>query len=239
MSGYKSQASGSSMPKGEEVVRMFDRISPVYDLMNRLMSLGMDLDWRRKAIASLGIQPGARVLDLACGTGDMSVETTRSVQDIWVVGIDPSPAMVNVGRQRLSGNGVVLVRGWAESLPFGDNAFDRAMMAFGIRNFSDRLQALQELHRVLIPGGKAAILEMTTRKQALLETLFGWYFRGVVPIIGSWISRDKSAYHHLPTSVDAFHEPLEFAGEMAASGWRSVKWSSLAGGVVTLFVADK
>ena len=227
------------MSKGEEVVRMFDRISQVYDLMNRLMSLGMDLNWRRKAISSLGIQPSACVLDLACGTGDMAIEAGKSIHDIRVVGIDPSPAMMKVGRQRFSGNGVLLVKGWAESLPFGDNAFDRAMMAFGIRNFSDRLQALQELHRVLIPGGKVAILEMTTRKRAPLETLFGWYFRGVVPIIGSWVSRDKSAYYHLPASVDAFPEPSEFAGEMSTSGWRSVRWSSLAGGVVTLFVAYK
>ena len=223
----------------QDVIRMFDRISPVYDMMNRMMSLGMDRGWRRKAVTALKIQSGSRVLDLACGTGDMSLEAQNQQPDIKIVGVDPSPAMMAVGRPRYSRNGVVLVRSWGEHLPFADSSFHRAMMAFGIRSFPDRKIAVTELHRVVAPGGKLAILEMTSRKRSIPEALFGWYFRGLVPLIGAIISRDKRAYRYLPASVDAFPQPLDFGREIIESGWKSVQWTPMAGGVVSLFVAEK
>jgi demethylmenaquinone methyltransferase/2-methoxy-6-polyprenyl-1,4-benzoquinol methylase len=223
----------------EDIVRMFDRISPVYDLMNRLMSLGMDRAWRRKAISVLEITPGAHVLDLACGTCDMTLEAFKYQQDIQVIGVDPSSAMMNVSRRRIPKDTALLVQTWSEQLPFMQNSFDRAMMAFGIRSFPDRVHSLKELQRVVISGGRLVILEMTSRKHSIMNTLFGWYFRVLVPIVGTIISREKSAYHFLPASVDAFPQPIDFAGEIITAGWNSVHWFSLTGGVVTLFVADK
>ena len=239
MSGYKPLPSTAPDFRGKENVRMFDRISPVYDVMNRLMSLGMDLRWRRKTIEFLDIPPHATILDLACGTGDMMLLASRVSNDIKIVGADPSLAMIRTGRKRYVDQNFALVNGWGESLPFADNCFDRAMMAFGIRNFSDRKYALSELHRVTKTGGRLAILEMTTRKRTFFETLFGWYFRGLVPLIGRLISRDKTAYRFLPASVDIFPEPADFAAEIISNGWQHVSWRSFSGGVVTLFHAMK
>lgn len=218
---------------------MFDRISPVYDRMNRLMSLGMDLKWRRRAVASLDIPPGSTVLDLACGTGDMTAIALKLHPGITVIGADPSAGMIAVGRPKYSRNGVALVKSWAEYLPFSNDSFDRAMMAFGIRSFPDRKIALRELHRVVVPGGRLSILEMTSRKKSIQESLFGWFFRGLVPLIGAVISKDRRAYHYLPDSVDAFPEPEDFLDEITESGWKSVRWTPMAGGVVSLFLAEK
>jgi demethylmenaquinone methyltransferase/2-methoxy-6-polyprenyl-1,4-benzoquinol methylase len=239
MSGSNPKTNLVAGSTQQEVIRMFDRISPVYDKMNRMMSLGMDLRWRRRAVAALDIPSGARVLDLACGTGDMTAIAISQQPGIRVVGVDPSPAMVAVGRPRFSRNGVVLVRSWGEYLPFSDSTFDRAMMAFGIRSFPDRIIALRELRRTVVAGGKLAILEMTSRKQSLLEAVFSLYFRGLMPLIGAVISRDWKAYHYLPDSVDAFPRPQDFLHEMMEAGWKSAKWTPMAGGVVSLFLAEK
>ena len=222
-----------------QVVKMFDRISPVYDLMNRLMSLGMDVGWRRKAIGALDINPGSLVLDLGCGTGDLTKIALESCDNIQVMAVDPSQAMIDIFRHRNTDKSVHLARGWDNELPFRDGSFQRSMMAFGIRNFPDRMLALQELFRVTQPGGKLAILEMTSRTHTFLNILFGWYFRKLVPIVGRLISRDKGAYSHLPASVDAFPEPADFARELTTAGWTRAAWTSIAGGVVTLFLAEK
>jgi len=203
------------------------------------MSLGMDLKWRRRAVASLGILPDSRVLDLACGTGDMTAIALKLHPGITVIGADPSAAMMAVGHPKYSRNSVALVKSWAEYLPFATDSFDRAMMAFGIRSFPDRKIALMELRRVVMSGGRLAILEMTSRKKSIRETLFGWFFRRLVPLIGALISRDQRAYHYLPDSVDAFPEPDDFLREIIESGWKSVCWTPIAGGVVSLFLAEK
>jgi demethylmenaquinone methyltransferase/2-methoxy-6-polyprenyl-1,4-benzoquinol methylase len=238
MSGYNQQVARNTESGNRDIIRMFDRISPVYDRMNRLMSLGMDRRWRRKAVAAIDIPNGAKVLDLACGTGDMGLEALSQVQNLQIVGVDPSPAMLAIARNRLMTWNTALSMAWGEQLPFRDSIFDRAMIAFGIRSFPNRLTALKELRRVVMPGGKLAILEMTSRKPATLESLFGWYFRHLVPAVGTLMSRHRHAYHYLPASVDAFPEPRDFAGEMVVAGWNTVSWIPMAGGVVTLFVAE-
>ena len=231
---------GESMTSGDnDIVRMFDRISPVYDRMNRLMSWGMDVKWRRKALEILNITPGDVVLDLASGTGDLAFEAFKQQQDIQIIACDPSPAMTMIGRGKLKGWNVEFVRNFGEYLPFGEGCFQRAMMAFGIRSFPDRGLTLKELFRVVDTGGKLVILEMTSRKQTVVEWFFGWYFRGLVPLLGALISKDHQAYRFLPKSVDAFPEPIDFAGEMVKAGWDSVQWLPLAGGVVTIFIAEK
>ena len=239
MSGSEKKKDTVAGLTQQEVVRMFNRISPVYDMMNRIMSLGMDLRWRRRAVAALDIPPDGRVLDLACGTGDMAVMAATRHPGIHVVGVDPSPSMMVVGLPRFSQNGVVLIRGWGEHLPFPDNTFDRGMMSFGIRSFPDRVIALKELRRAIVTGGKLVILEMTSRKRSLLETIFSWYFRGLMPLIGSLVSRDWKAYHYLPKSVGAFPRPDNFLQEIMEAGWKSAKWTPMAGGVVSSFLAEK
>ena len=239
MCGY-SESLGESMTSGDtDVIGMFDRISPVYDRMNRLMSLGMDLRWRQKTVETLNLFSGAIVLDLASGTGDLALEAFRQQQDIRVIACDPSPAMMMIGREKLKGRNVEFVRNFGEYLPFGEGCFQRAMMAFGIRSFPDRCLTLKELFRVVSVGGKLVILEMTSRKQTMLEWFFGWYFRGLVPLLGALISKDYKAYRFLPKSVDAFPEPIDFAGEMVKTGWGRVQWLPLTGGVVTIFIAEK
>ncbi len=239
MCGCKTRPETDINIGDRQVVKMFDRISPVYDLMNRLMSLGMDVGWRRKAIRALDINPGSLLLDLACGTGDLTKIALESCDNIQVMAVDPSQAMIDIFRRSITDKSAHLVRGWDNELPFNDGSFQRSMMAFGIRNFPNRMQALQELFRVTQTGGKLAILEMTSRSQTFLNTLFSWYFRKLVPIVGGMISRDKGAYSHLPSSVDAFPEPVDFARELTTAGWTKATWTSIAGGVVTLFLAEK
>lgn len=239
MCGYNTYPRIDSNIDGQHVVEMFDRISPVYDLMNRLMSLGMDVEWRRKTIRALDIHPGSLVLDLACGTGDLTKIALESCNTAQIIAVDPSLAMTGILRHRISDKSTQLIRGWDNQLPFRDHKFDRAMIAFGIRNFPDRVQALRELFRVTKPDGKLAVLEMTSRSHTFLNTLFGWYFRKLIPIVGRLISRDRRAYHHLPASVDVFPEPADFARELTIAGWSKTTWISLAGGVVTLFLSEK
>ena len=239
MCGYNTYPPADVNIGGRHVVEMFDRISPVYDLMNRLMSLGMDVGWRRKTIRVLDIHPGSLVLDLGCGTGDLTKIAIESCDTVQIMAVDPSQAMIDIFRHRIIDESVHLIRGWDNELPFRDHKFDRSMIAFGIRNFPNRVQALQELFRVTKPYGKLAVLEMTSRSHTFLNTLFGWYFRKLVPIVGRLISRDRRAYHHLPASVDAFPEPADFARELTIAGWARTTWTSLAGGVVTLFLSEK
>jgi demethylmenaquinone methyltransferase/2-methoxy-6-polyprenyl-1,4-benzoquinol methylase len=239
MCGYSVSLSESKKIRDTDIIRMFDRISPVYDRMNRLMSLGMDIRWRRKAVKMLDLFPGAAVLDLASGTGDLALEAFKQQPDIQVIACDPSPAMTEIGRNKLKGRRVEFIRSYGEYLPFSEGSFQRAMMAFGIRNFPDRILALKELFRVITPKGRLVILEMTSRKQTILEWFFGCYFRGIVPLFGALISKNYKAYQYLPKSVDNFPEPINFAGEMMKAGWESVQWFPLAFGVVTIFIAEK
>ena len=215
---------------------MFDAIAPRYDLMNRLISLGLDRSWRRALIAT---QHGAaRILDLATGTGDVALELVRRYPQAEVLGVDPSEGMLRLGRQKLTRarqSRVRLVRGDACKLGLAENAVGGATMAFGIRNVPDRPAALAELRRVIQPGGVLAILELS-EPEGLLGAPARFHMHQVVPRLGTWLSGAQE-YAYLARSIAAFPPPAEFCGLCEAAGFEEVQARRLSFGVVHLYTA--
>jgi demethylmenaquinone methyltransferase/2-methoxy-6-polyprenyl-1,4-benzoquinol methylase len=208
---------------------MFDRISPVYDAMNRTMTMGLDQRWRRATVAAV-VRPGDRVLDSCCGTGDLAVAALAA--GARVTGLDFSERMLE--RARRKAPQVEWVQGDALALPFEDGAFDAATVGFGVRNLDDLELGLRELRRVLKPGGRLAILEIT-RPRGLLAPFYRLWFDGFVPLLGKLLP-GGSAYTYLPASVRRFPGPDELAGLMAAAGFDDVRWRGFAGGIVALHI---
>ncbi len=201
---------------------MFNRVSSRYDLLNRVLSFGMDGSWRRSAVKAMALQRGDRALDVACGTGDLALEATRSLGDGVVVGIDFAQAMLEIGRgkskeQKKGGGAVQFITAAAEKLPFADDVFAASAIAFGIRNVPDRRSAIAEMARTVKPGGRVVVLELTTSSRGLMAWLVTAYTRAVLPIIGGTLSRGE-AYRYLSTSMDSFPEPGDFIREMEGAG---------------------
>ena len=220
------EETGTLSPAG--VRSMFDRIAPVYDLMNRLMTLGLDQRWRRLAVEA-AVRPGDRVFDGCCGTGDLAVAAVRAGAG-EVVGLDFSPRMLE--RARRKSDGVEWVEGDLLALPFEDARFDAATVGFGVRNVADLPGGLAELRRVLVPGGRLAILEITTPK-GILAPFFRLWFEHVVPLLGR-LFRGGAAYSYLPASVRRFPGPEDLATLMRDAGLEEVRYRLLAGGIVAL-----
>jgi demethylmenaquinone methyltransferase / 2-methoxy-6-polyprenyl-1,4-benzoquinol methylase len=221
-SGY---AAGRLAPDG--VRRMFDRIAPVYDAMNRIMTAGLDRRWRRLTAQSVAA-PGARVLDACCGTGDLAVACAR--EGAVVTGLDFSEPMLE--RARRKAPELDWVSGDALALPFDDGTFDGATVGFGVRNVEDLERGLRELRRVLRSGGRVGILEIT-RPRGLLAPFYRLWFDGVVPLLGKLLP-GGSAYTYLPASVRRFPGPDELADLMGGVGFGDVEYRLLAGGIVAL-----
>jgi demethylmenaquinone methyltransferase/2-methoxy-6-polyprenyl-1,4-benzoquinol methylase len=211
----------------DAVRRMFDRIAPVYDAMNRTMTLGLDRRWRRLA-ADAVVRPGDRVLDACCGTGDLAIAAREAGGD--VTGLDFSEPMLE--RARRKAPELEWVRGDLLSLPFPDESFDAATVGFGVRNVEDLERALAELRRVLRAGGRLAILEIT-QPRGPLALFYRVWFDGAVPLIGKLLP-GGSAYTYLPASVRRFARPEELAGLMQKAGFEDVRYRLLAGGIVAL-----
>jgi len=210
-----------------DVRGMFDRIAPVYDLMNRVMTVGLDRRWRRLAVREV-VWPGDRVLDACCGTGDLAVQAER--RGGRVVGLDFSSQMLERARRK-SGT-IEWVRGDALALPFADGAFDAATVGFGVRNLEDLEGGLRELARVLRPGGKVAVLEIT-RPRGILRPFFRLWFDVLVPLVGKVLPGGK-AYTYLPASVRRFPGPEDLSELMGRSGFKRVHYRLLGGGTVAL-----
>ena len=213
----------------DDVRGLFDRIAPVYDLMNRVMTVGLDRSWRRLTVEA-AVQPGDRVLDACCGTGDLAVAAERS--GAVVTGLDFSPAMLLRARRK-SGT-VAWVEGDLLALPFADGGFDAATVGFGVRNVADLASALGELHRVLRPGGRLAILELT-QARGPLRPFFSLWFDRIVPLLGKVLPGGR-AYAYLPASVRRFPGPDELAELMCRRGFGDVSYRRLGGGIVALHV---
>ena len=213
----------------DAVRSMFDRISPVYDAMNRTMTVGLDQRWRRAAVAAV-VQPGDRVLDACCGTGDLAV----AAQEVGgtVTGLDFSERMLERARRK-SGQ-VEWVQGDALALPFSDGSFDAATVGFGVRNLDELEGGLVELRRVLRPGGRLAILEIT-KPSGLLAPFYRLWFVGFVPLLGKLLP-GGSAYTYLPASVRRFPGPDELAALLRGAGFEDVRWRTFAGGIVALHI---
>jgi len=222
--------SGTLAP--DEVRGMFDRIAPVYDLMNRVMTGGLDGRWRRLATRQV-VWPGDRVLDACCGTGDLAVEAER--RGGRVVGLDFSERMLE--RARPKSGAIEWVQGDALALPFADGEFDVATVGFGVRNLADLEGGLHELVRVLRPGGKIAVLEIT-RPRGLLRPFFRLWFDVLVPAAGKVLPGGK-AYTYLPASVRRFPGPEDLAALFVRAGFEGVRYRLLGGGSVALHTATK
>jgi demethylmenaquinone methyltransferase / 2-methoxy-6-polyprenyl-1,4-benzoquinol methylase len=223
---------------------MFDRIARRYDLLNRLLSLRQDLYWRKTMISSLDIRGPAAVLDVACGTGDVIIEMVSRHPDIGpIIGLDFSMQMLAIARHKLKALGyrknVTLVAGNGLSLPIAPGSMDAVTIAFGIRNIMDRRAALAGFYRCLKPGGKLAVLELTTPEQRFFNRIYLLYFNTILPRIGSLLSKNLGAYQYLPASVIAFPRPAAFAALMRAAGFTDIRWKKMTLGICTLHLGVK
>ncbi|OHB67679.1 MAG: hypothetical protein A2Y77_04780 [Planctomycetes bacterium RBG_13_62_9] len=223
---------------------MFDRIAPTYDLLNHLLSLGRDYSWRRRVAGQLGGDGLLDVVDLATGTGDLLISMLRRRPNTArAVGLDISERMLSICREKLHRSGlserVELVCADASATPFAAGTFDVATMAFGIRNTPDAAGTLQEIHRILKPGGTALVLEFSLPANRALRWCYLRYLRSVVPRIGSWVSRDQRAYRYLDESIEGFHRPESFCSIMRQAGLREVSVIPLTLGVASIYKGTK
>ncbi len=220
---------------------MFDAIAERYDLLNRVLSMGIDQRWRRRTVAALQLPAEARVLDLATGTGDVALRIARAHPDAQVTGVDPSEKMLAVGRQKVAAAGlagrIVLVQGDAEKLDFPDRRFDGVTIAFGIRNVPDRQRALREMARVCRIGGRIAILELSEPGGGLLGALARFHVHTLVPTVGALLSGARE-YRYLQQSIAAFPPAAQFAEQLRSAGLRVLTVQPLTFGVCHLYVAE-
>lgn len=223
----------------QTVRTMFDRIVPRYDLMNHLMTFGMDIRWRRM-IAKRAAAMGDRVLDVACGTGDVALDI-RSAGARRVVGLDFSPVMIAAAsaKARERQAEVEFLVGDAMALPFADGTFDACTVSFGLRNMPDYTAAIEEMTRVLRPGGKFICLEMTPYRTPVLSTLFDFYFERVMPLVGGALTGDITAYRYLPKSVAAFPSSTQLVMLMRRAGLTNTHVTMLGGGTVAIHAGIK
>jgi demethylmenaquinone methyltransferase / 2-methoxy-6-polyprenyl-1,4-benzoquinol methylase len=228
----------------ERIATMFDAIAGRYDLLNHLLSGGIDRQWRKRAIRTLALTGRERVLDLCTGTADLALAAMHARPAASrVIGVDFSGAMLRVGlekirRERLDGH-ISLVRGDAMRIPAADRAIDAITIAFGIRNVENTAAACAEMHRVLIPGGRLAILEFAVPTTPVWATVYGWYMKNVLPRIGRTISRHDAAYAYLPASIDAFASPDELVKILRQVGFTEISTVLLTFGSVCLYTARR
>src|SRR3954447_12810683 len=222
-------AGASGTLPAESVRAMFDRIAGVYDVMNTVMTAGLHHRWRSRAADLARVGPGSRALDVATGTGDLAIEL--AARGASVVGSDFSEGMLEVARRKSPE--LTWEQGNALALPYEDDSFDAATVGFGARNFSDLPRGLAEMTRVVRPGGRVVVLEITTPQKPPLSTFFALWFDRLVPMLGK-LAAEPEAYTYLPSSVKRFPGPRELGGVMAAAGLVDVRWILTAGGIIAL-----
>lgn len=221
---------------------MFDDIAPRYDLLNRLLSLGIDQLWRDEAIEMLRGEQPKRILDVATGTGDLAVKALK-LQPERIEGVDLSEEMLARGRVKIARLGaedrILLRRGDAEKLPYSDHQFDAALVAFGVRNFENLRAGLMEIRRVLRPGGSVVVLEFSHPTAFPVKQLYAFYSHFILPVVGRLISKHPAAYEYLPESVDAFPSGTAFVQRMQDAGYGDIRWKPLTFGIASLYKGRK
>ena len=233
------------MPQKEKIQQMFDGIAPDYDRLNHLMSLGVDKTWRARALREIvDARRAQAILDIACGTGDFSLAIARRMHpDSRITGLDLSEGMLAVMRDKVEKAGlsdrIACEQGDSEAMRWADGTFDVATIAFGIRNFAHREAALREILRVLKPGGRLVILELSVPENALLRWCYNLYFKHFVPWIGGRVSGDKAAYRYLPASVLQFPGRKEWMETMTACGCAGVRHKAFTFGLCRMYVGEK
>ncbi len=235
---YKNEASS----KKEQVAKMFNNIAPKYDFLNHVLSMGIDILWRKKAVKILKKINPTNVLDIACGTGDFSIEDLNSGAK-RVVGLDISSGMVEVGIKKIKKTGlegkVELIVGDSEDMPFEDESFDGITVGFGVRNFQNLEKGLAEMHRVLSKKGQVIILEFSKPKKFPIKQLYFFYFKYILPKIGRLISKDATAYTYLPDSVNAFPDGEKFTKILEKVGFTNTKIIPCSFGIASIYVGTK
>ena len=226
------------------VQAMFNAVAPRYDLLNRLLSIGVDRHWRKVAVREFEQVENKKYLDMATGTADVALEFAKiHSKASQIIGIDFSISMLKLGRQKIITNNfskrIKLVPGAAENIPLNDDTFDGAITAFGVRNFIDAQKGLKEMCRILKPNGKIVVLEFSFPKNELLNKIYRFYFEKVLPFLGRLISGHKKAYSYLPVSVINFPQGKAFKELLECSGFKNVSFKSLTLGIVTIYTAIK
>jgi len=232
------------MPKKEKVREMFDSIAPTYDRLNHVLSLNVDKLWRRHALQEIVDGTPQRILDVACGTGDSTISIAKAAAEgSTVVGADISEGMMALVKGKAEKAGVreriSLQVADGEALPYEEGTFDRVTCAFGIRNFEHKEKGLEEFLRVLKPGGKAVVLELSVPQNRLVRWAYDLYFLHVLPRIGGAVSGDRAAYKYLPASVHNFPSPNDFCRMMAEAGFRNVRCRTFSFGLCRMFVGER
>jgi demethylmenaquinone methyltransferase/2-methoxy-6-polyprenyl-1,4-benzoquinol methylase len=241
-SATASAAAAGGAEKRAYVKRIFSEIAPRYDLLNHVLSLNIDRRWRRKAIARLGVErdQSGRYLDLCAGTMDVAVEISRLPGFRgMVIGADFAEPMLRAGADKIRGSGIAPVTADAVQLPIASGQLAGAVVSFGIRNVASLDESLREALRVLVPGGRFVILELSTPRVRILRALYQLYFHQVLPRVGGLISGHRTAYEYLPRSVASFPVEEELARRMEAAGFDKVSWSSLSLGVAAIHVGER
>ena len=233
------------MPKKETIRTMFDSIAPDYDRLNHILSLDIDKGWRKKAVKEItGRDNCLNILDVACGTGDFAIAIARAAASgSRITGLDLSEGMMKIGREKVREAGlegkISMEQGDCEQMRFSDGTFDRVSVAFGVRNFEHLEKGLTEMLRVLKPGGKAVILELSVPANPVLRFFYKLYFLHILPAIGGKVSGDRAAYRYLPASVLKFPKPKEFARMMENCGYGQVKTKAFTFGICRMYSGHK
>lgn len=228
--------------KKDQVARMFDSISHRYDFLNHFLSLGIDRAWRRKAIKLLRKSNPKVILDVATGTADFALQALVLNPD-KVIGVDISNGMLEIGRKKIDRKGnsniIELIHADSEKLPFQENKFDAITVGFGVRNFENLKQGLQEMLRVLKPGATLVVLEFSHPTRFPFKQLYNFYFKAILPKLGQWISKDKAAYTYLPESVEAFPDGERFIKILGDTGYKNITCKPLTFGISSIYTAQK
>lgn len=233
----------SQQTKKEQVAAMFDQIAFRYDFLNRFLSGGIDVSWRKRAIRELKEINPRRVLDVATGTADVAIMTSKYLNPEKIVGIDISEGMLNLGRQKvdklLLSKRIELLKGDSEAINFPNESFDAITVAFGVRNFENLEKGLAEMYRVLKPGGKAVILEFSKPRKKGFKGLYNLYMNIIAPRAGQWVSKNKDAYQYLNQSVKAFPEGETFLHILQQVGFKNTTLKRLSLGICTIYCGSK
>ena len=229
--------------KKSQVSRMFNKIAPYYDFLNRFLSLGIDTIWRKKAIDKIKDADPKYILDIATGTADVAIEMSKRLNPDKIIGLDISSEMLEIGRKKINkrkkSDLIELVLGDSENLDYEDHSFDAVTVAFGVRNFQNLEKGLLEMNRVLKTGGQVMILEFSKPKIFPFKQLFNAYFKYLLPLIGRFTSKDPKAYKYLYESVQAFPDGRKFADILTKTGFKSIQCTPLSLGICSVYIGKK
>jgi demethylmenaquinone methyltransferase/2-methoxy-6-polyprenyl-1,4-benzoquinol methylase len=233
----------STLSKKEQVAAMFDSIAPRYDRVNRVLSGGIDISWRKKALSYLKPLNPKQILDVATGTADVAIMTAKMLHPERIIGIDISEGMLEGGRTKILKASldtiIELRKGDSETINFPESTFDAVTVSFGVRNFENLEKGLQEIYRVLKPGGRLVVLEFSRPKFSLMASVYRFYMQIAAPKVAGWISKNKQAYEYLDSSINAFPEGNDFLNILHKTGFKQTLCKRLTFGIASIYTGDK